>query len=363
MFAHVYKFPHTTSKRVIFEKLFRHSEPATKNNLTNASAARDSMLLAITSSPNIEDAILPIERYIPIAMSLVQAVESNTNLKLNDSLNFTWSSVISERQLPAMYTCNSIRYELSMALLTLGFMHCNQAAVIMKKSTDVDFEEKSKLAAQELRIAAGVFEYLYSTELPKWMSIPNERPPEVLSQVANGLANMCVAQAQQMAIKKAVLKESSAGVISKLCIEVYRRYDNCLNGLKASPKDFPEISNTLKAYVMLNQALWRGIALQYLAQEAYGNEQYGKAVSYLNLAEKQMKEIVIPPKSPLEVVKDDVHVETEKVIQMKIKYTKDNDMVYFNKLVEFNQLEIPDGKCIVGPIPYTPPDLLFMEIK
>jgi len=321
------------------------------------------MLMAITSSPNIEDSFPAIERYIPLVLGLVQTVENNPGLKLNDSLTFTWSSVICERPMPAMFTINSIRYEAAMTILTLAFMHCNQAAIIMKKTTEVDYEEKSKLAAQELRIAAGIFEYLHNSELPKWVTVPSERPAEVLSQVANGLANMCVAQAQQMAIKKATLKGSSAGVISKLCIEVYRRYDNCLNGFKSVPKDFAEISSTLKAYVLLNQALWRGIALKYLAQEAYEKEEYGKAVSYLNLAEKQMKEIGIPPKSPLEVVKDDVNAETEKIVQMKIKYTKDNDMVYFHKLVDFNQLEIPDGKCVVGSIPFSPPEPAFIEIK
>jgi len=362
MFAHVYKFPHTTSKRVIFEKIFRYTDANTKNNLNSASAIRDSMLMAVVS-PDIEDSIPAIERYLPLVLGLVKAVESNSNIKLNDSLSFTWASVISEKSMPAMYTCNSIRYESSIVYLTLAFMHCNNSAVIIKKSTDVDYDEKANLAANELRIAAGIFDYLYSTELPKWVTLPNDRPPELLPQVAKGLSNMCIAQAQQMAIKKAIIKEASAGVLAKLCIEVYRCYDNCLNGIKASNKDYTDISNTLKSYIMLNQALWRGVALKYLAKDAYSKEQFGKAVSYLNLAEKQMKEIIIPPKSPLEVVKDDVFSETQQIVQLKEKLTKENDMVYFQKLIEFNQLEIPDGKCISAPIPFQPPDAAFIEKK
>lgn len=88
-----------------------------------------------------------------------------------------------------MHQCFDYKFELVMTLMVKAYATCNRARDLMVlSSTGPEYEENIKQAAALLRSAAGIFEHLTDTELPRWSSVPPTRPLECVRSVTKSLS-------------------------------------------------------------------------------------------------------------------------------------------------------------------------------
>ena len=134
----------------------------------------------------------------------------------------------------------------------LAAAHANRAWELMNvaKSDPELFDEHAKQAAEQLRIAAGMFDYLARKAIFKWKSPPPETPYECNATIAAAQRNLCISAGQgkccslfscsiccshydfvAIVVKKAKLAGTSETVVSKLCAAGFKQAENAFKAV------------------------------------------------------------------------------------------------------------------------------------
>eukprot|EP00026_Physarum_polycephalum_P008779 Phypoly_transcript_08880.p1 GENE.Phypoly_transcript_08880~~Phypoly_transcript_08880.p1 ORF type:complete len:254 (+),score=37.20 Phypoly_transcript_08880:617-1378(+) len=253
-----------------------------------------------------------------------------------------------------------------MTLMTYGYALCNRAWSINSTTTDSTFEENSKQTAHFLRLAAGVFDYVHTVELPRWLNMPADRPLEAIAPITAALSLMCLAGAEELAVKKAVIKNNmSKQTTSKLSADVWKKYENAIFQLNAMPGDSKKnVNPTWRQFLSGCESLQKANTLKFAGQIAEEAKKIGIACSYLELAVRCLKEVVAPNAgSTLGPWKDTIDQQKADVEHFHRLFTKENNLIAFEKLVDEHQLDIPEPKSLMTSQQYNAPFPAFTEIK
>eukprot|EP00004_Rigifila_ramosa_P004639 TRINITY_DN1511_c0_g1_i1.p1 TRINITY_DN1511_c0_g1~~TRINITY_DN1511_c0_g1_i1.p1 ORF type:complete len:276 (-),score=52.28 TRINITY_DN1511_c0_g1_i1:19-846(-) len=274
-----------------------------------------------------------------------------------------------------------------MTLWTLALLRCNAAAALINQlPLTVDLAQWSgpaKQAAQLLKEAAGVFNFLASSVATQFVNLPFERPPEMIRVVAQAMATITIAQAQQLAIRTGRLGSNiSDSVLAKLCIDVYRRFDAAAALLRESSghfaailldlrppnntTDFSALATALRSYLTVNQALYRGLALRFLGASARKEQKVGEALGFLGLGVRQLGDCSIPTTAnPLyQALRTILAAEIAELKIVHDQVKKENDLVYFERVPTAGAIGemIPEGRCIQEAVPFQQPEFLPLQI-
>eukprot|EP01112_Ceratiomyxa_fruticulosa_P008837 TRINITY_DN2290_c0_g2_i1.p1 TRINITY_DN2290_c0_g2~~TRINITY_DN2290_c0_g2_i1.p1 ORF type:complete len:370 (-),score=75.17 TRINITY_DN2290_c0_g2_i1:94-1203(-) len=359
----LYKFALPTTKSIAFHKVIRTVDQKSQDDLIKTSNARDEMLSQLEKGEIGSPAtVQAIERYIPFLYGLVIAVEGQPHVRLNDPLCFNWTSGIgNNKKFTPEYT---YRFEVAMTLITYGISLANRAWTINENTTPLSFDEDSKQAAHFLRLASGVFDYVNMVELPRWINLPASRPAETLPHAVTALSHLCIASAQDITVKKAVEQKTvkSKAMITKLAAEVWRRNELTFMEFKNMGDDFKKcICSPLQKYLVLATLMGKANAYRFagITQQEAGS--LGKAVSYLNVAVQALNEIPLQSGdlATWKTIATEMKADIEHIHRA---FTKENDMIVFDRVPDESSLEIPEPKCLMTPIPYNPPYPAFSDI-
>jgi len=215
-----------------------------------------------------------------------------------------------------------------------------------------------------LRTAAGIFDYVATRELPRWVDLPTERPTEVNIAICQALKEYCCALAQMITLKKALISGgTSKSVMAKLAIDIWRKADS-ICGVFKSHSDFKEMNPVFKSFLSLFQGLAKATAFKYMGESAYEEGKYGLAVSYLNVASDNLKTVWIPtPGSEMSKYSSEIQSAKEDIEHIKRTFTNENNHIYFQKPVDENGLEILEGKSLMIPQDWQPPKPVYQTIQ
>jgi len=272
------------------------------------------------------------ERYMPGFFGLMKAAEALPP-EFSKFLRISWTTPIGLRYTTTQFVTNSFRWEVVMCMLTYGIVHRNQAHEILKgiNFQELDFDEKLKPVTALLTKAAGVFEHIYQEQLSNWKIRPESIIPELNDELYLALSNICIAEAQEIAIKKGILKGTSAGAIAKLCIDVHQKFEHAaslLKGMKSCP--VTEILPPFMNYININCKVWKAFSYRLVAQDLYSKGEYGAAVANIHAAASFATE---EKKDPLlEQVLNGYYNERILIQELLQKYTNENDTIYFDKV-------------------------------
>jgi len=359
----LFRFDIPLTKKISFHKYIRTQDVSSLDALSKASAARDDMVEHLKKQEATQGLINAIENYIPHLFGLIVSVDGQPHIRLNDPLSFSWTSSLTNKK--SYFTDYTFRYETVMTLMAYGYALCNRAWSICNGMKDTTFDEESKQAAHLLRLAAGVFDYVHNVELPRWINLPADRPFEAISPITAALSLMCVAGAQDIAVKKAVLKKTSMQTTSKLSCDVWRKYESALQQLNTLSGDLKKHVNPVwKEFLAGCTVLQQANTLKFAGTVASESKKVGLAVGYLNLAVKKLKEIVCPyPGSTLGLWKPMIDEQKADIEHFQRLFTKENDLIAFEKVADENLLEMPEAKSLMGAQQYNPPFPAFTQIK
>ncbi|EGC32230.1 hypothetical protein DICPUDRAFT_81911 [Dictyostelium purpureum] len=350
------KFEIPQSKRIQFEKIIRTQTPESASKLATASLTRNEMIIIIEkSSPS--SIIMACEKYIPDLYGLVSTVEDNNTLRLNEQLSFNWSSIASK----SFYSGFSLRFELIMNLVTYGFAHYNRAAEINDSSNEANFDENAKLIINHLKIAAGIYNFITSFEMPRWQHPPEDRPVECHNNFILAMYELCLSTALAVTVRKALKQGTSPGVISKLSCEAWHRAEMSKSFLKDLGSQFyKKLPKSLRTYYSTLIKLQHSTTMMFMALNSKSQQNFGDALGYFSIALPLLK-VKKPSETRIANILNGLITEIQNESNT---FSKENEVIYFQKKSDPNSLEKPSpmAKSIINMITFSPPCPSFIDI-
>ncbi|GAB0092426.1 programmed cell death 6-interacting protein [Sergentomyia squamirostris] len=243
---------------------------------------------------------------------------------------FKWKDAFSKGSIfggRASLTLTSLGYEKVCILFNIAAL---QSAVAAAQCLDSD--EGLRLATKLFQQSAGIFTHLKAA-VPA--AIPQEPTPDLYPEVLTILANLMVAQAQEIFIVKAVRDKMKEQVIAKLCCQCEEFYAECLRGLqKESVRNLWE--KEWVSTVAGKQAGFHAMTQLYSSLACRANKKVGEEIARLQQAVELFKA------AQSRSGKANMFQEyADRAQRNLVESKKDNDFIY-------NEI-IPDVKTLDGP--------------
>eukprot|EP00164_Ancoracysta_twista_P000497 GFYU01000662.1.p1 GENE.GFYU01000662.1~~GFYU01000662.1.p1 ORF type:complete len:369 (-),score=83.62 GFYU01000662.1:262-1368(-) len=366
----IFPFPRTQTKSIRWENIIKCQQTESLTNVRRIAETKERIVQYLATNKSTPECIEAVEEYIPYLFALDTLVKKDPSIIKSGFFSkrpeYAWKSVLSTTDQP-MVSITMLPFETTYTLLTLGMLKSNLASeMLLSVKDEEEYAEKSVEAAQVLLEAAGIFEYCSKILFPTWTNLPSNRPPEVKPCVPSALSTMCMAQAEQLAIQKAVREgKTSAAAIAKLCCDVTKKFTTADEELGNLAKvDQTDISKAFWTYLRGSIPFSKAIMTKYMALDAQSKDKCGTAIAYTQLSIKlvdssisYMESVGMPS-----LLVPELHNFKATVSKLVEKLTKENDMIFFQKIDNPDTLPFCDPIAILKMKEYTLPEVAFTEL-
>eukprot|EP01105_Mastigella_eilhardi_P007656 TRINITY_DN1921_c0_g1_i2.p1 TRINITY_DN1921_c0_g1~~TRINITY_DN1921_c0_g1_i2.p1 ORF type:complete len:302 (-),score=79.17 TRINITY_DN1921_c0_g1_i2:59-964(-) len=285
------------------------------------------------------------------------------------SLNVGWCTPLSAAYATSPAVVPSLQYELVMVLTACGLLHRAQAReqlhALASGAGPAD-DAAYKQVANLLCRAAGIFEHTAGLPLSAWTQ--GLKIYEMTADVHTLFFNLCLLEAQEVTIKKAVATNVSPNTIAKLCFGVAQKARIC-DQLRANLKvQASEVRfGALNAYCALTAHTYRCHGYTLLAAQSVKSGQVGQGIALMQLAqptadEEKLYSATVAKEALPEFLRGNAHVRAEAVARLQ-QYCKDNSSIYFDTVPDATTLAAPESACLAKPVTYVPPVPATVTIK
>jgi len=354
-----FKTPFTclpASKPVDFDALIGGNLSTDARTVLKLATEQRKKLLEVLADPKVDvrNIIGAVDAYLPsiwrITASITASIQasSDASIKVNKAIEFKWKSSLNKKG--KEFSGNVFLYELAFVLTIRAIYHRDASKILLEKDPHA-FQDVGK----ELRTAAGIFEFAGRDLLSRWQSPPEHRAPEVLSEVHSCMAALYLADAQRVAIAKAI---SAPGInptlIAKLLIGAAEKYEfatRCLQRVDKETFDsmIPGLLEELGAY----PAILRGFAANCVAQAAWAKCEYSKGLAYAIDGARRLQVITMGKGLQSSPLQDHLTKAIARAVELEKEYHNDCTNVYFEKPLK--ELKPLDASFIINSIPYELP--------
>jgi hypothetical protein len=358
--THIYKLTTPTTQKIQFDAVFRNVEPETEEMLKKVSYVRDEVVVALERASS-DAAIKAIDRYFPLLVGLIQAA-SALPPDSTKSLKVAWTLPLNGKYFTShMIVYGSLNFEYVMLLMAYGVLHRNAAHELLNATSDSSYDANSKIMSSLLCRSAGIFEYIRG-ELLKWVPKPDGVFAEFVDETYVALSNLSLAEAQQLAIKKALMAGSaSSSVVAKLCADVANKCDHCAMIVRGFGE---QVTQQFEAYLTLSGSLFKALAAKFVALDCGKSVKFGQAIGYLNSGLSFISPDLKPNRymPTLDSFINTILSQRKEMAELCAIYIADNNAIYFDRVLSATDAQQPEGKCITKPQPYAPPEPHSVQI-
>ncbi|ORX47424.1 hypothetical protein DM01DRAFT_1339055 [Hesseltinella vesiculosa] len=385
-----YQFYLPTTGAVSFSDFF---EGEYTSDISDASAQRGRLRTVLKGhKKESEDArdlasiINTIDDYLPYLLSIIQCLESK-ELQATKPIETSWRSTLSDHIIhtgsnaPRIIGAG-IHYELMFVLLTYAYATSLQGSEYVRTlqqmqpdSPTAPMPTNSPLAtlynkaADSLNTAASVFLHVADQVIPSYKLANKDSPVETLRDVSVALSKMTMADAQSVAINKALcFGNLSKSLAAKLYLGVASQYEMAY-GLISSLKSGggQEVASDIKKYILDGTLFYKAMAKKYLALDANDNQNMGVAVGFLRECKSDLKSVQqLSLTKPHQLRKSSTVAaralkEEDAVNDLLQKFTMINDTVAYQDVPTRQDLQrmIPSGRSVLEMKKYVPPVPVF----
>jgi len=325
-----------------FISIFRSVSGAENVALAELQTLRNKMVLTIKNKNYTETALVDMQTYFDQLGNLEARVPFN-KLKIY----FKWLDSFDNRSwlggsIPYTMTTNLL-YEKACVLFNIAAL----ATQISQKQADDEAktEESLKTSVRMFQLAAGLFSAV-SAPVPE--SSTEQKPtPDLSSECAQALSGLCLAQAQEVVLRKAISDNKKDAVIAKISHQTGLMYEETLRLLEIPsvkalvPKDWLTVCAG-------KSKLFSGLSHWFMSKSCKENKSIGEEISRLQLAETNLQSAKSTLPSPYQ---GDVSQWISTVQDALTSAKKDNDFIYFEKVPPAEDLGIIEGATVVKAIP------------
>ncbi|CAG8504516.1 9015_t:CDS:10 [Funneliformis caledonium] len=300
-----------------------------------------------------------IDDYLPYLFGIIDCLEGG-QLKLKKEIETSWSCTLSDSVLKKKprVLCKGIYYELIFVLLTYGYAYADWATSIIERQGPNDKNDlRLRQAADLLRKAGGIFAYIGEEVCPKWDNESVSKPYDVVMEIPTSMSKIALADANSIAIRKALMQQTSSSLLAKLAFGVSGHYEMA-NGLIKSLKDPSKVCSDFRKYVSHGTLFHQALGKKFLAQDAYVHQQCGKAVGFITEAKDAFHLLT---RSKLITIALHATQEYEEVKNLHTSYVNYNNTVAYEEVPTKADLQalIPGGRVLQEFTKYEPPLPLF----
>eukprot|EP01108_Squamamoeba_japonica_P002015 TRINITY_DN191_c0_g1_i1.p1 TRINITY_DN191_c0_g1~~TRINITY_DN191_c0_g1_i1.p1 ORF type:complete len:397 (-),score=49.87 TRINITY_DN191_c0_g1_i1:31-1179(-) len=308
-----------------------------------------------------------VEKMFPMLMGLNSILKHpGTRLAKGKKLPFAWTSPIHHKDKESFIAIPLFHYELLMMINLLAAARTNRALELMnaiEPDDEEDFDEKAKLAAEQLRMSAGMYDYLARKAIVQWKNPPPETPYECNMTVAGAMRNLCLSAGQAIVVKKAKLHGTSHGTVAKLSVGGFREAEKAFKAV-VSMRDEKCVHVGFKDFLHAHAVVHKANALKSLGEACYDDEKYGMAIGYLNKAKETIMKVEKPKEKAHPLYRYKVDIEDAiRIVHHKAElYRQENESIYGKKEIDKDEVEVDQGTLMVKPVPFALPKAKFNMI-
>ncbi|KAI8075326.1 BRO1 domain-containing protein [Gongronella butleri] len=377
-----YQFSLPTTGAVSFGDFF---EGGYTSELSDASAQRGRLRTVLKGlkkesqdARDLTGVINTIDDYLPYLLAIVNCLESDELQIKTTAFETSWRSTLSDHIIhtgsnaPRIIGAG-IHYELIFVLLTYAYATSLQGSEYVHAIQQIQADSTAPAmtynkAADALNTAAGIFLYVADQVIPKAQHAKKDAPVETLRDVAVALSKMTLADAQSVAINKALCHGNlSKSLAAKLYLGVAGQYEMAY-GLISSVK---EVTSELKKYLLDGTLFYKAMAKKYLALDAHDNQKMGVAVGFLRECKADLKSVQQLSLSKPHQMRKSTAVaaralkEEESVNDLLQRFNLINDTVSYQSVPTRQDLQrmIPSGRSVLEMKPYIPPSPIFGKVS
>lgn len=355
------------TKKIVFEDVYIAHDSGTLEQLKELSSKRRLIQESINESSSITEAIAremsggltshheqdlqKLEQYLPLLENFVYNVDLVGNnwktVRSTSDLKIRWTSALSSSSFfsrgSKFFQIDNLQFELGMTLFLYG-------AILRERALEV-LPEDLVQSATLFRKAAGIYHYVAHEVLPSLQpALETERPPESHPSVSSVMSLICLAEAQAVTIKKAEEKGNTGGLLAKLHYGVTQLLDEATGVLYSVAAGCKDISLRFVDFTSSCKALHELRSQRYMAESLKSSGQVGAAIGVLRYALVCVKK-KMPGEESWRLV---FNQEINSVFDMLKKFEHENDFVWQEKILTWDELPLPEGKKIVSFITYRP---------
>lgn len=324
----------------------------TRKLMLNADDARARLTEALDAKKiSAERVTGDAKRYQPMIQSILLSCKVQPEeARLDERLIFSWVSGVEEA--PKTFKSEAIMYDLVMTVVSEGL---GRAAGATEYSVAGDFAA----ASRDYAAAAGIFKFLATDHLPKWISkgskVDDEQlPSECHAPFAKALSNLFMANGQQMAVATVLIKPGSPNyaLLAKLCLGIAGQMEEFVSNIRR--ESFHQLARLDKDFFTLlafQIAVQKSLSLYFQARDQWNKMEYGIAIALMSEASVALRtrdsddspgvpEIQGTPLKILKADLDDLRTHFAKVLRC---WEKDNSSVFFQSVPQ----HVPAGKKLL----------------
>jgi len=291
------------------------------------------MVAAIKSQEYSEAALLDVQNYYDQLGNLEQKIPFTRT-----KIYFKWLDAFDKGSWfvgSAPYTMSTnLLYEKACVLFNIAALSTQVGA-----AQDLTSEEGMKKAVKMLQTAAGI---LSAVSTPPPATPSDQKPtPDLSPESAAVLSSLCLAQAQEMVVQKAIMDSKKDSIISKLARHADLLYTETITLMqKETVKSLWDKS--WFSVVTGKQAMYSGLVQLYQARVCRADKTIGQEIARLQLAVD-----LLGKSESLLVFGDKKLMETcEQALQ---EAKKDNEFIYFDKVTAVEDLGAVEAAAVVKP--------------
>jgi len=310
---------------------------ADNNSMSELQNLRNRMVAAIKNQTYSEAALLDTQNYYDQLGNLEQKIPFSKT-----KIYFKWLDAFDKGSWfggNAPYTMSTnLLYEKACVLFNIAAL-CTQIG----RAEDLASEEGMKKAVKMLQTAAGI---LSAVSTPPPAAPSDQKPtPDLSPESAAVLSSLCLAQAQEMVVQKAVMEKKKDSIIAKLARHADHLYTEIITLMQ---------KETVKAlwdkswFSVVNgkQAMYSGLVQLYQAKVCRADKAIGQEIARLQLAMAHLGKaeplLVLGGQSGCK----ELMLTCEQALQ---EAKKDNEFIYFEKITAVEDLEAVEAAAVVKP--------------
>jgi programmed cell death 6-interacting protein len=306
------------------------------NSLAELQTLRNRMVATIKNQEVSEDALESMQNYFDQI--------GNLELKIPFSktkIYFKWLDAFDKGSwfggsIPYTMSTNLL-YEKACVLFNIAALSTQVGA-----AQNLSEEDGMKKAVKMFQLAAGIFS---AVSTPPPSSSSEQKPtPDLSPESAAALASLCLAQAQEVVLQKAMADNKKDNIIAKLARHADTLYMETTNLMqKEAVKSLWEKSwvSTLSG----KQAMFSGLVQLHQARVCKGEKSIGQEISRLQVA----RHLLTTSESLLPQGTCQKWIELCNIALEEAK--KDNEFIYFEKVPAVEELAAVDGAAVVKATP------------
>lgn len=265
-------------------------------------------------------------------------------------------------------------WEVVNVLYCFSLLYRKLASDTLHSITDVEYATRWTEVTKQLSTAAGILTYIFEHVASKFFVFPKDMPlPEVLPESFALLSRLSLAECQEMAVKRAVDKESNPQMAAQLAAACESEYSLIVS--MADKICIPERLNSwlikpgTRKYFDLKFALWRAISHRYMFEYHLHKQEPGMAIAYMEIAAKALQDALPDPKTvkllndtnldSLLIAYSLYKAELDEAHSLAIK---DNDNIY-HEIIRRERVVPIAPKLLAKPVAFTPPPAAEVAIQ